>query len=44
MKLSNGNILRVLTQVEQVAARLQRTRQPSNATIDALDRGTRPKS
>ena len=44
MKLSNGNILRVLAQTEQVAARLQRTRGPSNATIEALDRGTKPKS
>jgi membrane dipeptidase len=37
MKLSNGNILRVLKQVETVAARLQKTRKPSTATIEALD-------
>jgi membrane dipeptidase len=42
MKLSNGNILRVLEQVEKVAARLQKTRQPSNATIQALDRAVHP--
>ncbi|HEY4305149.1 MAG TPA: dipeptidase [Gemmatimonadaceae bacterium] len=44
MKLSNGNILRVLKQVELTAARLQKTRKPSNATIEALDRGVRPKA
>jgi membrane dipeptidase len=42
MKLANGNILRVLKQVEAVAARLQKIRQPSMATIEALDRGTQP--
>jgi membrane dipeptidase len=36
-KLANGNVLRVLKQAEQVAARLQKTRQPSNATIEQLD-------
>jgi membrane dipeptidase len=44
MKLSNGNILRVLERVEAVAARLQRTRKPSNATIELLDRGVKPKA
>ena len=43
-KLSNGNVLRVLEQVERTAARLQRTRKASNATIEALDRGVRPKA
>ena len=42
MKLSNGNILRVLKQAETVAARLQKTRKPSNATIEALDRAIHP--
>ena len=36
-KLANGNVLRVLKQAEQVAARLQKSRQPSNATIEQLD-------
>jgi len=36
-KLANGNVLRVLQQAEAVAARLQKTRQPSNATIEQLD-------
>jgi membrane dipeptidase len=44
MKLANGNVLRVLKQVEATAARLRKTRQPSNATIDVLDRGVRPKA
>lgn len=44
MKLSSGNVLRVFTQAEQVAARLQKTRKPSNATIEELDRGVRPKA
>jgi membrane dipeptidase len=43
-KLSSGNILRVLKQAEDVAARLQKTRKPSNATIEELDRGVRPKA
>lgn len=38
-KVASGNILRVLTQNEQVAARLQKTRKPSTRTIDELDRG-----
>jgi membrane dipeptidase len=37
-KLASGNVLRVLAQAEQVAARLQRTRGPSQATIERLDR------
>jgi membrane dipeptidase len=36
-KLSSGNVLRVLARAEQVAARLQRTRGPSTATIGQLD-------
>jgi membrane dipeptidase len=36
-KLSNGNILRVLARAEQVAARLTRSRGPSQATIAQLD-------
>jgi membrane dipeptidase len=36
-KLASGNVLRVLKQAEQFAARLQKTRQPSNATIEQLD-------
>jgi len=36
-KLSGGNILRVLRQAELVAARLQRERPPSIATIQQLD-------
>jgi len=36
-KLASGNVLRVLKQAEQVAAKLQKTRQPSNATIQQLD-------
>jgi membrane dipeptidase len=42
-KLSSGNVLRVLAQAEQVAARLQRTRGPSNATIEQLDRADKPR-
>jgi membrane dipeptidase len=37
-KLASGNILRALRQAEQVAARLQKTRRPSVATIQELDR------
>ncbi len=36
-KILGGNILRVLRQAEAVAARLQRERGPSVATIEALD-------
>jgi membrane dipeptidase len=36
-KLAGGNLLRVLHQAEAAAARLQRTRPPSTATIEALD-------
>ena len=36
-KLAGGNVLRVLTQAEQVAKRLQRQRPPSIATIEQLD-------
>jgi membrane dipeptidase len=39
-KLANGNILRVLKQVETVAARLQRERKPSTRTIQEMDRST----
>ena len=38
-KILGGNLLRVLQQADTVAARLQRERQPSMATIEALDRG-----
>jgi membrane dipeptidase len=41
-KLADGNILRVLGEVERIAARLQRTRTPSTATIEALDGPGRP--
>ncbi|MBU6364723.1 MAG: dipeptidase [Gemmatimonadetes bacterium] len=41
-KLAGGNLMRVFTQVERVAARLRRTREPSTATIEALDGGSRP--
>jgi membrane dipeptidase len=42
-KLAGGNLLRVLHQAEATAARLQRSRPPSTATIEALDgRQTRP--
>jgi membrane dipeptidase len=43
-KLSSGNILRVLKQAEQVSARLKKTRKPSTATIEELDRGVKPKA
>jgi membrane dipeptidase len=36
-KLAGQNILRVFEQVEQVAARLQKERQPSTKTIEQLD-------
>jgi membrane dipeptidase len=36
-KLAGGNVLRVLSQAEQVAKRLQRERPASNATIEQLD-------
>jgi membrane dipeptidase len=36
-KALGGNVLRVLRRAEEVAARLQRERGPSTATIDALD-------
>ena len=40
-KILGLNVLRVMRQVEKVAAGLQKTRQPSTATIEALDgRGT----
>lgn len=37
-KIAGENILRVMEQTEAVAARLQRERPPSTATIDRLDR------
>ncbi|HEY2066646.1 MAG TPA: dipeptidase [Gemmatimonadaceae bacterium] len=43
-KLSSGNVLRVLKQAELVSARLKTQRKPSTATIEQLDRGTRPVS
>jgi len=36
-KLAGGNVLRVLTEAEQVAKRLQKQRPPSIATIEQLD-------
>lgn len=36
-KVAGGNLLRVMTQAEIVSARLRKERQPSNATIAALD-------
>jgi membrane dipeptidase len=41
-KVAGENVLRVMTQAEQVAGRLRRTRAPSTKTIDELD-GPRPK-
>ena len=38
-KVLGGNLLRVMRQVEATAARLQRARGPSTATIDVLDGG-----
>jgi len=37
-KLASGNILRVLAEAERVSARLKKTRGPSQATIEQLDR------
>ena len=36
-KIIGGNVLRVMRQAEKVAAGLQKTRQPSTATIEQLD-------
>jgi membrane dipeptidase len=36
-RLTSGNVLRVMRQAEEVAARLQATRPASNATIEELD-------
>lgn len=38
-KILGGNVLRVMREAERVAARLQREREPSTATIEALDGG-----
>jgi membrane dipeptidase len=43
-KLASGNVLRVLKQAEVVSARLKKTRKPSNATIEELDKGVRPRA
>jgi membrane dipeptidase len=43
-KLASGNVLRALKQAETVSARLKRSRKPSQATIEELDRGVRPKA
>jgi membrane dipeptidase len=40
LKITGGNILRVMRQAEQVAARLQKERNPSGARIETLDKGT----
>lgn len=37
-KLAGENVLRALATAEQVAARLQRERQPSTATLESMDR------
>jgi membrane dipeptidase len=42
-KLAQGNVLRVMEQAEAVAKRLQRSRPPSLATIEALD-GAKPEA
>lgn len=42
IKLSRGNLLRVLAGVEEVAAQLQQTRTPSIKTIEELDGGSGP--
>lgn len=39
--LAGGNVLRVMREAERVAARLQRERGPSTATIEALDGASR---
>lgn len=39
VKLSRGNLLRVFRGAEEIAARLQKTRRPSFATIEELDQG-----
>ena len=41
-KLAGENLLRVLDQAEQVAARLQKERKPSTATIQQLDGAKTP--
>ena len=43
-KLTSGNVLRALKQAETVSTRLRRTKKPSQATIEELDRGVRPKA
>jgi membrane dipeptidase len=42
-KVMGGNLLRVMQKTEEVAARLQKTRQPSAKTIEELD-GAKPKA
>ena len=39
-KLAGLNVVRVLREAEQVAARLQKTEQPSTKTIQQLDAGS----
>jgi membrane dipeptidase len=41
-KLAGQNVLRVIRAADAVAARLQRERRPSEATITELDRPTGP--
>jgi len=43
-KLTSGNILRVLKEAEAMSVRLKKTKKPSQATIEELDRGVRPKA
>jgi len=40
VKLSRGNLIRVLARVEKIAGRLQQTRTPSIKTIEELDGGS----
>jgi len=43
-KLADGNVLRVLAEAEKVSTRLKKTRGPSNATIEQLDHGVKPRA
>lgn len=43
-KLANGNVLRILKQAEVVSAKLKKTRKPSNATIEQLDKGQKTRA
>jgi membrane dipeptidase len=43
-KLSAGNLLRVMGEVEAIAARLRATELPAQVTIEALDGPPKPKA